>query len=414
MNRLSSLFRRHSQPAIAEASQNNALPPSGSRLTRILAFIAACGLVFSSAAFGAIYAWQTGQAIGAVFAGVMVAAAIAVELAKPLALASALTAWRRLAVVRASLLTLLALACIGYSLVSSLSLVASSRSDVAAKREAVIESHGDRRKAIDAARTELATLAPARTQAEVQADVTKLLASNPKAGDCRNPTTNAIARTVCPRVATLHGEAARATRRAELQAIIAKHTTDGVTPAVAVGRADAGASSLATYLAALGVNVPARLLSDWLVLIPVLALELGAALALVLVQAVGGHQSAQKTAPTVEPKVSGCAEPRPAQPQTPLVDTKPRRKPDDKPRKPPRKPRPSAGGNRTRKARRRLGNVINLVRREGGHLQASARSLARTLKVSKSRANELLHEAAAAGLLKIQATKRGTSLALAS
>src|SRR5262245_58903021 len=105
------------QPENVDASSANGLTPSGSFITRALATVAASGLVISSAAFGAIYAWTTGHAISPVFAAVMVLAAIAVELAKPIPLASALTAWRRLALVRASLLTLLAVVCIGYSLV---------------------------------------------------------------------------------------------------------------------------------------------------------------------------------------------------------------------------------------------------------------------------------------------------------
>ena len=104
-------------------------------------------------------------------------------------------------------------------------------------------------------------------------------AQNPKAGDCKR-LDNPSARWVCPKVATLNGEAARTKRRVDLQAVV-DAKADQLATAGAVRVADPGSNSLSTYLAALGWTVPAGLLSDWLVLVPVLALELGAALAFV-------------------------------------------------------------------------------------------------------------------------------------
>jgi hypothetical protein len=88
--------------------------------------------------------------------------------------------------VRGLVLSLLAAVAIGHSFTAELQLVASSRGDLVAKREAAIEQHENRREIVKAARAELAALPQARTVAEAQADIAMVVAANPKAGDCRN------------------------------------------------------------------------------------------------------------------------------------------------------------------------------------------------------------------------------------
>ena len=98
--------------------------------------------------------------------------AVALELAKPLAVSSALAAFRSWrTVMRGLLLSLLAIVAVGYWLTAELQLIAGSRGDLVAKREAVIEGHSDRRENVKAARAELATLAPSRTVEEAKADI---------------------------------------------------------------------------------------------------------------------------------------------------------------------------------------------------------------------------------------------------
>ena len=258
---------------------------------------------------------------GPLLASLMVGMAIALELAKPLAVASALASFKSWAIVRGLLLMVLAAVAIGYSLSAELQLVASTRGDVVAKRAAAIEKHDDRRERVNAARTELASLAPARTMVEAQADIAKLLADNPKAYNCRNATANPTARYVCPKVAVLNGEMARAKRRGELQNAIDLRTDDAK-PTYAVKNADPGSSALATYLAALDVNISSNRLSDWLTLVPVIALEIGAALALVLVQAVSGVQTGQEAPRQVEQKPDSRDAVQSALPQSTSPDTK--------------------------------------------------------------------------------------------
>jgi hypothetical protein len=404
------------------------LSSAGSQITKTLAAISAAGLVFASAGFGAVYAWTTGSVHGPLLASLMVAMAVALELAKPLAVASTLASFKSWAIVRGLLLTVLAAVAIGYSLSAELQLVASTRGDVVAKREAAIEQHDDRRERVKAARTELASLAPARTAEEAQADIAKLLADNPKAYNCRNATANPTARYVCPKVAVLNGEVARAKRRGDLQTAIDLRTDDA-NSTDAVKKADPGSSALATYLAALGVNISSTRLSDWLTLVPVLALEIGAALALVLVQAVSSVQTGQGMPRQVEQKPDTLDQGLAVQPQTALPDTKtpvrtsvpvsgPTASATEKrtPRKPKKRTRGKngKGGGGGQQGKRRLGNVVDLLKARGGRIEGGQRAIAKSLGLSKSRVNEVLHELAAAGAVRLATSRTGTLVSLAA
>ena len=87
------------------------------------------------------------------------------------------------------------------------------------------------------------------------------------------------ARSICIDVAKLRIERGNAERREKLEAQLADLTPAPGEHEVAQKVADPGASALATYLQALGIVVRPEVLSEWLVLVPVIALELGAALA---------------------------------------------------------------------------------------------------------------------------------------
>jgi hypothetical protein len=283
---------------LLKQSQHKDLPHAGSQITQTIAAISAAGLVIASAGFGSVFAYTVGVQHGPLLAGLTIVMAIALELAKPLAVSGAFAAFRSWAIIRGVALSILAAVAIAYSLTAELQLVASSRGDLVAKREDAIEQRDDRRESIKAARAELALLAPSRTVEEAKGDIAKLLAANPQAGNCRSMD-NATTRYVCPKVAALNGEAARAKRRGELQARIDKAA--GSAPSTGtVKNADPGSAALATFLATLGVAVSAARVSDWLTIVPVAALELGAALSLLLVQSVSGgaptgHASEQKS-----------------------------------------------------------------------------------------------------------------------
>jgi len=244
----------------------------------------------------------------------------------------------------------------------------------------------------------VATLAPSRSVAEIRAEITKLLAENPRAGDC-TALDGPVSRSVCPGVATLNAEIGRTERRAALQATIAELID--AQPIITVKAADPASSALATYLAAIGIAVPVGLLSEWLVLVPVLALEVGAALAIVLVQAVSGVRGVQEAKHVAEQMQS-------AQQGEVRPDTK-KRTPANARKRTRRKGGKDGGGGQPGK---RLGNVVDLLKARGGQIKGGQRGIAKTLGLSKSRMNEMLHELAAAGTVRLKTSRSGTTVAL--
>lgn len=417
---ISHLFRRSCKDSSAYNNRANGLSHGGSNLTTTIASIAAGGLILSSAGFGAVFAWTSGAEHGPLLASLMVVMAVALELAKPLAVSSAFSAFRSWAIFRGVALALLALVAIVYSLSAELSLVAGSRGDLVAKREAAIESHDDKRESVRAARAELVALAPSRTVAEVQADITSLLAAYRKADGCRNEImANATQRLVCPKVAALNGEIARAERRAELEAKISK-ATDRPTAAPIVKNSDPGSTALATYLATLGVTVAAGKLADWMVLVPVMALELGAALSVLLVQSVpspaagsvqAGHVTASQTQQTAD-----VTRHQPAtQPRAAPVNDLDSKKAVTKPRT---VSKPSV---QKRASKRRLGQasgvrkadaqtaILDTLKGRGGKLDdASVRGIAQLIGGRKSTVHSALAGLVAAGVV----TRMGSELVL--
>jgi hypothetical protein len=251
---------------------------------RILAGLCAAGLVLSSAGFGAMYAWQSSRPHGLMLAADAVIFAVASEGAKPLAVAGALRAFGNWRIARGVGLAALAVAAIAFSLTSELALIGTTRGDLAAERAAILAQNQAQQARVEAARLEFATLAPSRPVAEVEADIVTVLADNPKAGDCTR-LDGPVSREVCPQIATLRGEIARSQRRAELQATIGRFA-DRMPMGHAVKAADPASSALSASLALFGVRVATTTLAEWLVLVPVLTLELGAALAAVLMESV--------------------------------------------------------------------------------------------------------------------------------
>jgi hypothetical protein len=373
----------------------------------VIAALCAAGLVLASAGFGATYAWMTGSQYGLLLGVDAMLMAVALEGAKPLAVAAAFAAFRSWAVIRGVALALLAVAAIAYSLTSELALIAGNRGDLAATRGAIIAQNDARQARLRAAQSELASLASSRAAAEVEADVAKLFADNPRAGDC-HVMDGPVSRSVCPQVAALNGEIARTRRRAELQAVIAG-LTDAMPTSAGVGAADPASSALSTYLAALGIAVPIDVLARWLTLVPVLALELGAALAAVLIDAVTAEPKAiTKTAVASKlraPGITSTAHPSDVSGQ-----------PSDKPQKTNgRQVRRPASRARLAKDRRTRANaaaqtrIIEALKKGGGKIEAgSVRKVAGLIGARKSTVHSAMALLLAAGTV----TKVGRALVL--
>lgn len=367
--------------------------------TLLLSQISAVGLVLASAGLGAVYAWTTGSQHGAGLAALMVLMAVALEVAKPLSLATAFAAFRSWAIVRGAALALLAAVAIAYSLSAELALMAGARGDVVAERQSILDTSTnaatDARRARDRYETaskELAMLQPSRPAGELQAEIDRLLLT-PGADGCAT-INGKVTREVCPRVAALKVEKARADRRAELEAImatplpaIATTTTQG---GKSVKDADPGTSALATYLAALGFVVPTDVLSKWLALVPVLALEVGSALAGILVQAISIARP--QTASVGRKEVVTIA------PRSELVD----------PVVHPENTDDAATRERVKAA------ILNQLEKCGGSVASSERGLAALIGASRPTVRRAINGLALAGIVAAETTRSGTMLRLVS
>lgn len=369
---------------------------------RLLGLAGAILLISSSAALGAYFGYSVGShqhvAIGVVFA----AAALGGEILKPLAVVGALEALRGREFLRGLLCAVLALVCVAYSFTAELSLAAGGRSDAASTRQLSAETLIAARDRRTRAQRELEGLPPARSPAEVAPLIARHKAT-PGANGCTGAPDGPVSRRACGEVLALQAEAARHGRRTHLEGEIARADSALAGRAGAIGEADPLASALAAYLSGLGRPTEPGHLAPWLALIPVLFLELGSALSLAMMRGrpAPGGSSAQPIAPT-GPVPSIPIVPAPAQmiPAPKVADDTPCPGPEDDARGP-------RGG-------RRLGTIVDVLKAKGGRLEGGQRGIARVLGLSKTRANELLHELARLGQVRLATGPSGTVVELAA
>jgi uncharacterized membrane protein len=240
--------------------------------------------------------------------------AIGLELSKPFALEASFAQFRQLRIGSGIAMALLAMVSIAYSLSAELSLMAQSRADLAAERQAGAKQATSADKHRARTEAELAALGTVRPTAAVKADLDALLA-NPRLNSCDGWLANVRLRAVCiETVAPLRSELAKADRRDALEGELR-----GLGTVLVARPADAGADSLATYAAALGLSIQPKALGDLLVLVGVLALEMGSALSVLLVRSV----ALDKPKPTVQTSwTAALQEHRPALP-APAADDVP-------------------------------------------------------------------------------------------
>lgn len=324
---------------------------------RVVALASACGLVIASAGFGAVFAYRVGIEHSILLAGLSILMAVALEGMKPLAIAAAFQSIASLKIIRGASLAALGLVAVAYSLTSELTLVSMSRGDLVAERASQVDLH-----------KELKSLGSPRPATEVQAEISAIDQTPGIMIDgvpCGGTINGKVTKEWCPQRALLVAEKARADRKAELEAKLTKGR--------AVKAADPGSTALATYLAALGVVVPIEVISQWLNLVPVLALEIGSALAAVLVQAVGGSDRG----PATKPVKQGRRKPRKRQQE---VEAK----------------------------------VLKHLKRTK-EAPVTERGLAALLgSVSRSTVRRSIHSLAAAGIIALEASRHGTVVRLLS
>lgn len=377
----SGLFNKCWQHLNFRRNTANDLPLPTSPHLRTVATAGAALLVGASAALGSYFGFIVGShqhvLLGIVFAG----AALGGELLKPFAVSEAIDSFGRWHIVRGLACVALALVCIVYSFTAELGLAAGSRSDLAAARAAQAEAARTVTAERQRAEAELATLPVARPAGQVQAELDGLLI-RPGVNGCV-VIDGKVTREVCPRVAELRSEKAVAERRDQLATVISR-TASG--PPQAVQQADPLAGAVATYAQAAGWSSwTAEAVLPWLALIPVLFLELGSALAVVVVRGIGG--------PT--PQIPAVAAPEAVQtPSDEVVQPRPAR------------PRKVTSGPV-------LGDMAARLKRAGGTIEGSQRQLAKTLGTSKTTVHRALHMLVTSGAAVMTATPAGTRLVLA-
>ena len=349
---------------------------------RYIALAAATTLTIISATCCAIYGWSLGLHHSLALAGLLAGAAFAAEALKPLAVIATVDALRDWRLLTASLFALLAAVLISYSVAAELSLAATIRGDHAAERAAKSDRLSRARQQYDRAETELNKLAPARSHAELKPTIEALRATPGARCDVpkTSPDFGPISRRVCSRVHQLDAEAARHSHRMTLQRRMesAEAILSGGKGRV---QADPLAASLVAYGAAMGWSVQPEQLAPWLALLPVLLLELGSALGLLLARSLNTSTAERSSVQSVfspEGKGTGGDEDEP-----PAGSTK--------------------------------GKVLELLEENGGRVRSGQRGLAALIGVSASRINQVLQELAAEGIVRVNASqRRGTLVELAA
>ncbi len=263
---------------------------SSSTLLKYLVVLCALGLVIASAGFGSVFAYRVGIQHSELLAFLSVLMAIALEGVKPVAVSCAFNAFRSWDISKGVLLLSLGLLAIAYSLTSELTLMAMSRGDLTAKRQGVIDQTQWKQEAYKRAVKELSNIEPTRTIGELQSSISDienksgiLINGKPCGGVYNGPVTKQY----CPIRSSLLAELARAERRKQLESIIQQQVSSPKSNVSHVKQADPGSQALSIYLGVLGLNISVEIISQWLSLIQVLALEFGSALALVLVNSLG-------------------------------------------------------------------------------------------------------------------------------
>ncbi|WP_072395468.1 hypothetical protein [Hyphomicrobium sp. CS1GBMeth3] len=364
-----------------------------------LANAAAIGLVIASTGFGAVYAWTTGAHHGIALGCLMVVMAVALELAKPLSVAAAFAAFRSWSIFRGAALAILAAVAVAYSLTAELSLMATSRGDLAANREAsikaasAIEDEAQRaRDRYERATAELDALPSTRPASELQAEIDGLLLT-PGADECAE-INGKVTREVCPKVAALRAERARAERRTELESILATPLPSIPQSSMqAVSKSDPAASALSAYLSLLGFAVAPAVLSEWLVLVGVLALEVGSAMAGILAQSFAGPARAVQ-APAIRKQ-----ENEPAAVQTRPVQVVHAEK--------------TAAAEPVDHTREKVkAAIVKQLKVSGGSVSSGERGLAKLIGANRSTMRRAINGLVTAGVIAAEATRNGTMLRL--
>jgi len=170
---------------------------------------------------------------------------------------------------------------VAYSLTAEITLISSNRSDLISKRSSEAYVANATKDSYEAAKRELSTMPPnLRTVAELNI-ILESARRNPQAYKSCTAINGSLG-VSCPKISA---ELAKSRRKEQLEAILFRQA-EKLEHAPTVTVDDPGSTAIKTYLEALGINLASSIISQWLNLVPVIALELGSALAAVLVSSV--------------------------------------------------------------------------------------------------------------------------------
>ena len=346
--------------------------PAGS-----LGFFAAFLLISASAAQGAIFGWELGAARSPVHGLIFASASCGGAILAPLSWLACVEYLKARHWVRSALSVVLAVACLVYAFMVTLGFVATSRVALVSERSKDYDAQSRAKIRYHAALLEHRALPPARSPAELEPIIAKLRAT-PGVNACQGEPDGPISRRVCGLLADMQSEAARAKRRAELDAAM-REAESAIGAVQTVGTADPQAETLASYLSALGWQVTGPGISQGLMLAACLFFELAAGLSLVVARAL---------------------QPAPEPPRAPAE-----RGDDD--HDTPAGPPPKRG----RKRAAALGTVLETVRANGGKINAPLAGIAKLVgSGSKSSVHRALYELERLGQIAISANSRGMAV----
>ncbi len=376
------------------------------------AFFASAIFLSASGATNLIYGWQRGIDLPSslVWAGVSVGVSILFALSWPALLKSVdARRWARAAMISLGLVL-----SGGYSISAALGSASGGRANAAALESAAVSDRARAQADYDATKGELAKLQPSRPLAEMQALVD---AARPR---CRVIVENGRRETQCVKPADLTAELGRAKRRAELELRI-ENASIKLESARPARQANSDSVALAGYLSAVGVHADAETVNRWLVILAVLAIEMGGGLSLAVamaLQASAEPQAPLKTMPVVELNhasvdQSASREPHatlePAETPTVAGHAVVHSLPVGPRRRPVRRRQKNQSKNRDRDQVSRA--ILNQLR-DQRVMDSSERQLAQMVGATRPTVRRALHGLAAAGAVRVQAGSRGSVVTL--
>ena len=245
------------------------------------AFFASAIFLSASGATNLLYGWQKGSdlATSCVWAAVSLGVSILFALSWPALLRSIdAKQWARAAMIGIGLLL-----SGGYSITAALGSASGGRTNAAAIESAAASDRARAQAEYDGAKGELAKLQPSRPLAEMQALVD---AARPR---CRIIVESGRRETQCAKPADLTAELGRSQRRAELELRV-ESASAKLERARPTKQANSDTAALVGYLDAVGITATAETVNRWLVILSVLAIEMGGGLSLAVGMALSASE----------------------------------------------------------------------------------------------------------------------------